>query len=94
MARPCGRPEEGLREIQESEAPAFFRCHALRSAAFAISSDDVARARRSNSVQGDRTGACIAAAVIDDGAIATAYYCADPNSQRRTMSTRRSKSAL
>jgi len=29
-----------------------------------------------------RTGACIAARVIDDGAIATAYYCADPKSQR------------
>jgi CubicO group peptidase (beta-lactamase class C family) len=32
--------------------------------------------------KGDRTGACIAAGVIDDGTIATAYYCADPNSQR------------
>jgi serine-type D-Ala-D-Ala carboxypeptidase/endopeptidase len=32
--------------------------------------------------KGDRTGACIAAGVIDDGTIATAYYCADPSSQR------------
>ena len=49
--------------------------------AFAISNDDV-RAALEQRFKGDRTGACIAAGVIDDGTIATAYYCADPNSQR------------
>jgi D-alanyl-D-alanine-carboxypeptidase/D-alanyl-D-alanine-endopeptidase len=47
----------------------------------AIGNDDV-RAALEQRLKGDRTGACIAAGVIDDGAIATAYYCADPNSQR------------
>jgi D-alanyl-D-alanine-carboxypeptidase/D-alanyl-D-alanine-endopeptidase len=49
--------------------------------AFAASNDDV-RAALEQRFKGDRTGACIAAGVIDDGAIATAYYCADPRSQR------------
>ena len=49
--------------------------------AFAISNDDV-RAALEQRFKGDRTGACIAAGVIDDGTIATAYYCADPKSQR------------
>src|SRR2546429_447294 len=49
--------------------------------AFAISNDDV-RAALEQRFKGDRTGACIAAGVIDDGTISTAYYCADPNSQR------------
>jgi D-alanyl-D-alanine-carboxypeptidase/D-alanyl-D-alanine-endopeptidase len=49
--------------------------------ALAISNDDV-RAALEQRYKGDRTGACIAAGVIDDGGIATAYYCADPNSQR------------
>ena len=49
--------------------------------AFAISNDDV-RAALEQRFKGDRTGACIAAGVIDDGTIATAYYCADSNSQR------------
>src|SRR3954452_13922678 len=49
--------------------------------ALAISNDDV-RAALGQRFKGDRTGACIAAGVIDDGTIATAYYCADPNSQR------------
>ena len=49
--------------------------------AFAISNDDV-RAALEQRFKGDRSGACIAAGVIDDGAIATAYYCADPGSQR------------
>jgi len=49
--------------------------------AFAISNDDV-RAALEQRFKGDRTGACVAAGVIDDGAIATAYYCADPNAQR------------
>lgn len=30
----------------------------------------------------DRTGACVAAAMLDKGTTATAYFCADPNSQR------------
>jgi serine-type D-Ala-D-Ala carboxypeptidase/endopeptidase len=49
--------------------------------AFAISNDDV-RAALEQRFRGDRTGACIAAGVIDDGTISTAYYCADANSQR------------
>jgi D-alanyl-D-alanine-carboxypeptidase/D-alanyl-D-alanine-endopeptidase len=49
--------------------------------AFAVSNDDV-RAALEQRFKGDRTGACIAAGVIDDGTIATAYYCADPSSQR------------
>jgi len=48
---------------------------------FAIGNDDV-RAALEQRFKDDRTGACIAAGVIDDGTIATAYYCADPNSQR------------
>jgi D-alanyl-D-alanine-carboxypeptidase/D-alanyl-D-alanine-endopeptidase len=51
------------------------------SSAFAISNDDV-RAALEQRFKGDRTGACIAAGVIDDGNISTAYYCANPNSQR------------
>jgi serine-type D-Ala-D-Ala carboxypeptidase/endopeptidase len=48
---------------------------------FAISNDDV-RAALELRFKGDRTGACIAAGVIDAGAIATGYYCADASSQR------------
>ena len=48
---------------------------------FAISNDDV-RAALELRFKGDRTGACIAAGVIDAGAIATAYYCANASSQR------------
>lgn len=48
---------------------------------FAISNDDV-RAALELRFKDDRTGACIAAGVIDAGTIATAYYCADPSSQR------------
>jgi D-alanyl-D-alanine-carboxypeptidase/D-alanyl-D-alanine-endopeptidase len=49
--------------------------------ALAISNEDV-RAALEQRFKGDRTGTCVAAGVIDDGATATAYYCADPNSQR------------
>jgi len=49
--------------------------------ALAISNDDL-QATLSQRFKGDRTGACVAAGVIDDGAVATAYYCADPKSQR------------
>ena len=49
--------------------------------AVAISNDDL-RAALEQRFKGDRTGVCIAAGVIDDGTIATAYYCADPKSQR------------
>lgn len=51
------------------------------SPAFAMSDDDV-RAALEQRFKSDRTGACVAAGVIGDGAIAEAYYCADPNSQR------------
>src|SRR4051812_4938810 len=49
--------------------------------AIAISNDEV-RTALEQRFKGDRTGACIAAGVIDSGAIATGYYCADPASQR------------
>jgi serine-type D-Ala-D-Ala carboxypeptidase/endopeptidase len=49
--------------------------------AFAASDNDL-RAALEQRFKGDRTGACVAAAVIDSGATATAYYCADPKSQR------------
>src|SRR6266702_565268 len=48
---------------------------------FAISNGDV-RAALEFRFKEDRTGACIAAGVIDAGAIATGYYCADASSQR------------
>jgi D-alanyl-D-alanine-carboxypeptidase/D-alanyl-D-alanine-endopeptidase len=49
--------------------------------AFAMSDSDL-RAALEQRFKDDRTGACVAAAVIDNGTIATAYYCADPKSQR------------
>lgn len=49
--------------------------------ASAISNNDV-RAALEQRFKNDRTGACVAAGVIDGGAVATAYYCADPKSQR------------
>ena len=49
--------------------------------ATAISNDDV-RGVLEQRFKEDCTGACIAAGVIDDGKISTAYYCADPKSQR------------
>jgi len=51
------------------------------SPAIAISNDEL-KATLSQRFEGDRTGACIAAGVIDDGAIATAWFCADPKAQR------------
>src|SRR5215471_7097980 len=48
--------------------------------AFAMSDDDL-RAALEQRFKGDRTGACIAAAVIDNGATASAYFCADAKSQ-------------
>jgi CubicO group peptidase (beta-lactamase class C family) len=51
------------------------------SPASAISNDDL-KAALSQRFKDDRTGACIAAGVIDDGTIATAYYCADPKVRR------------
>lgn len=50
--------------------------------AFAISNDEL-RLALEQRYKGDRTGACIAAGVIDSGTTATAYYCADPNNPRR-----------
>ena len=51
------------------------------SPAFAISDSDL-KAALSQRFTGDRTGACVAAGVIDNGTIATAYVCADPKSAR------------
>jgi D-alanyl-D-alanine-carboxypeptidase/D-alanyl-D-alanine-endopeptidase len=49
--------------------------------AFAMSDNDL-RAALEQRFKGDRTGACVAAAVIDNGTTASAYFCADPKSQR------------
>src|ERR1700761_1487933 len=49
--------------------------------AFAISNDDL-RAALEQRFKDDRTKACVAAGVIDNGAIATAYYCADSQAPR------------
>src|SRR6201996_3813198 len=49
--------------------------------AFAISNDEL-RAALEQRFKDDRTKACVAAGVIDNGAIATAYYCADQNAPR------------
>jgi CubicO group peptidase (beta-lactamase class C family) len=52
------------------------------SSALAISNHDL-KAALSQRFQDDRTGACVAAGMIDGDEIATAYYCADPKSQRQ-----------
>ena len=49
--------------------------------AFAMSESDL-RAALEQRFKGDRTGACIAAAVIEDGTTASAYVCADAKSER------------
>ncbi|MCP3385066.1 serine hydrolase [Bradyrhizobium sp. CCGUVB4N] len=51
------------------------------SPAFAVSESDL-KAALSQRFTGDRTGACVAAGVIDNGTVATAYFCADPKSAR------------
>jgi CubicO group peptidase (beta-lactamase class C family) len=51
------------------------------SPALAIGNDNL-KAALEQRFKDDRTGACIAAGVIDDEAIATAWYCADPKAQR------------
>jgi serine-type D-Ala-D-Ala carboxypeptidase/endopeptidase len=49
--------------------------------AFAISDNDL-RAVLEHRLKDDRTGACVAAAVIDNGPTASAYFCADAKSAR------------
>lgn len=49
--------------------------------AFAASGDEV-RAALEQRFKGDRTGACVAAAVIENGTTASAYVCADAKSER------------
>lgn len=49
--------------------------------ALAMSDSDL-RAALDQRFNGDRTGACIAAATIDNGTTASAYVCADPKSRR------------
>jgi serine-type D-Ala-D-Ala carboxypeptidase/endopeptidase len=51
------------------------------TSAFALSDNDL-RAALEQRFKNDRTGACVAAAMIENGATASAYFCADPNSQR------------
>src|SRR5580698_3727980 len=45
-------------------------------------SDGELKAALSQRFNGDRTGACVAGGVIDNGSISTAYVCADPKSAR------------
>ena len=49
--------------------------------AFATTNDEL-RAALEQRFKGDRTGACIAAAVIDNGTTATAYFCAGAKTAR------------
>src|SRR5437762_2497497 len=65
------------------------RTHLLALAAVTLStlsasamSDRDLRAALEQRFRGDRTGACVAAAVIDNGEVANAYVCADPKFQR------------
>src|SRR5215467_7972513 len=65
------------------------RAHILSFAAVVLSttsafpmSDNDLRAALEQRFKGDRTGSCVAAAVIDNGTTASAYFCADPKSQR------------
>jgi len=48
----------------------------------AAMSDSDLRAALEQRFKGDRTGACVAAAVIENSTTASAYFCADPNSER------------
>jgi serine-type D-Ala-D-Ala carboxypeptidase/endopeptidase len=48
---------------------------------FAMSNDDL-KVELVQRFKDDRTGACVAAGLIDNGAVATAWYCADPKAQR------------
>jgi D-alanyl-D-alanine-carboxypeptidase/D-alanyl-D-alanine-endopeptidase len=57
----------------------------------AASEDDL-RAALEQRFKGDRSGACIAAAVIENGTTARAYFCANAKSER-SMSAQHSKSA-
>jgi serine-type D-Ala-D-Ala carboxypeptidase/endopeptidase len=54
---------------------------ALATPVFAVT-DDGLRAVLERRFRGDRTGACVAAAVIEGDTTATAYVCADPKSSR------------
>ena len=49
--------------------------------AFGMSDGDL-RAALERRFKGDRTGACVAAAMIEDSTTVTAYVCADPNALR------------
>jgi CubicO group peptidase (beta-lactamase class C family) len=49
--------------------------------ALAMSDGDL-RAALAQRFDGDRSGACVAAAMIENGTTAKAYYCADPKAQR------------
>ena len=51
------------------------------SSAFAASDEDL-RAALEQRFKGDRTGACVAVALIDNGTTARAYVCANANAQR------------
>src|SRR5262245_35527818 len=65
------------------------RTHLLSVAAVALSaasasamSDGDLRSALERRFKDDRTGTCVAAAVIENGATANAYFCAGPGAQR------------
>jgi D-alanyl-D-alanine-carboxypeptidase/D-alanyl-D-alanine-endopeptidase len=60
----------------------FYSAIMLCASPVIANSNDDLKAALSQRFKDDRTGACIAAGVIDEGAITTAWYCADPNHQR------------
>jgi serine-type D-Ala-D-Ala carboxypeptidase/endopeptidase len=55
---------------------------ALSSVPAVAASDNDLRAALEQRFRGDRTGACIAAAVIENDTTASAYVCADAKSER------------
>jgi hypothetical protein len=70
------------------------RTHFLTVAAIALSaapalatSDGDLRTALEQRFKGDRTGACVAAAVIDNGTTATAYVCAMLKPHARSTTT-------
>src|SRR5262245_2325715 len=66
----------------ESPTARPFCRHAFHNVGLCLQRGRSARAALERRFKNDRTGACIAAAVIDGGATASAYFCADPASQR------------
>src|SRR5215475_8679832 len=73
----CNDCEEPMRTYMLSLAAVVLST----TSAFPMNDNDL-RAALEQRFKGDRTGACVAAAVIDNGATASAYFCADSKSER------------